>query len=182
MRGNEIDKAEQLFATLLESYESTDAAQDDRAEELTALFRTILREAHGRDVEDLRYVADKVRFFRDAIRIAERYIIELGKYREQAGDGEIAITTTAIKRRYAFGESPESMGSIRRLSAAGIDAEIARMKQQIVDMDKQVESAAMQLEFAARRRIRIVNRIVNAHDRLHAVLVHCIESAGEEKQ
>jgi hypothetical protein len=182
LRNDEIDRAEEMFSSFLDGYTASGSTPEARAEELNGLFNTVVREACSRDVADLRYVADKVRYYDDAIRIAHRYIAELEKYKTEAGDGEVTITTTELKRSYAYAESPEAMGSIRRLSAVGIDAEIERVKRQIADMEKQVESAVMQLQFAARRKMRVVNRVVDIHDRFHAVLERRLESVGVKEE
>lgn len=182
LRNDEVDRAEELFSTFLGEYKLTGATPDARNEELRELFNSVMREAYSRDVADLRYVADKVRYYNDAIAIANKYIVELEKYRAEAGDGEVTITTTELKRSYAYAESPETMGSVRRLSGSGINAEIERVKRQITDMEKQTENAVEQMQFAARRRLRIVNNIVAVYDRFHAVLENHLESVEEREE
>jgi hypothetical protein len=150
------------------------------SEQANEVMWYILAGGFGDSIRDLRYLADKVRFYIDAGKAAEEYLVDLEKYSIEAGEGNITITTKDFKTNYTFGQESAGLSAIRSLGAAQIRAEIQRIEALKKRFAELAGKTAMILEHSMRRRRSLIDRIVTLKKEMEAISSRELENIEDD--
>lgn len=127
-----------------------------------ALVQYVLRESYLQTTEDLRFFADKVKYYNTQKKLIREYLQKLRDYdSSMKADASARFAPLQLNETYALFAAPTTRAALRTMDKAAIAAEIAKWEQKLAHLGEISKAAISDLNDEIEKKRDVIARMTS---------------------
>lgn len=143
-----------------------------------ALVQYVLRESYLQTVDDLRFFADKVKYFNTCKKLIREYVNELRGEAQSLQPWPRKLRVVTFRTAYVPGQTPAVESAARSFEKADLDRYIKELEQQLNTIGDDAQLANVDLQNALQKQQQTLQTMSNISKMLHDTAMSVIRKMG----